>query len=151
MKIIKNSCSIIIWIGTIIIGNVVLSIKANSMGDNAKEAFGYVQKTFSQSALFWLILVLLIVMAITLNLHQFQSHIAPIIVLSALTIIISIWFFINYSNSLNNYNSMLTHMEVPEIGKSVLTYRLHGILLTILAITLSGYNIVRGYINKSKS
>lgn len=151
MKIIKNSCSIILWIGIVVIGNLVMSIRASEIGDNMKEAYGYVQKSFSESTPFWLILGFLLIVVITLNLHHSKSKTIIIMALSTLTIIMAIWFFMNFSNSLNDYNYMLTHMKVPEIGKAVLKYRTQGFLLTIIAIILSGYNIARVVINSKKS
>lgn len=148
MKTIKNLFSIILWIGAIIIGNLIMLMRANGMGDNMKEAYGYVQKSFGKSIPFWLILALLLIIAITLNLHQSKGKITLVIALSVLTIITSIWFFMNFDNTLNNYDYMLTHMGVPEIGKAVVGYQLQGLLLTIFAIILSLYNVIRGIHNK---
>lgn len=143
-KIFKNSFTLLIWIAVMFLGFIVYRSRAVGYGENTYKVFLAYQKILFQDGLFWILNFLILIQGILLNFRLKHTRITYLII-GILTTICSIIFCTTMFREINI--AQLSYNEL-EMEWSILPYKTPCLIMTIIAIGLTGYNIYRAYMKK---
>lgn len=140
-KTLDNLYTLFIWIGILIIGFIIYRSKAIGYGENTYKTFLAFQKILFQDGLFWILNLLILIQGILLNFRL--KHIRIIyLVIGILTTICSVIFCTTMFREIRI--TQISYNEL-EMDWSILSYKTPCLIMTIIAIGLTGYNIYRAF------
>lgn len=140
-KTLENLCTLFIWMGILIIGFIIYRSKAIGYGEYTYKTFLAFEKILFQDGLFWILNFLVLIQGIFLNFKLKHIRITYLII-GILTTICSIIFCTTMFREINI--AQLSYNEL-EMEWSILPYKIPCLIMTIIAIGLTGYNIYRAF------
>lgn len=144
-KIFKNSFTLLIWIAVMFLGFIVYRSRAVGYGENTYKVFLAYQKILFHDGLFWILNLFILVQGILMNFRLKHQKII-FLIMGILTTICSVAFCMTMFREISI--TQISYNEL-EMGWSILPYKVPCLVMTIIAIGLTGYNIYRIYMKKN--